>query len=104
MGDTGARHLTSSVYDGRVSSGVSNNVVDESRAGYWGSSTPGAHFIEFNLNTATATSGYNISSIKVIQRGDGSRPQQAWKVAFKLVGSTTFTDYYTLPATGSQTG
>ena len=88
---SGTRHLTSSVYDGLVSSGVGNDVVPASRAGYWGSSTAGAHFIEFNLNTTSATQGYNISSIKVIQRGDSYSPQQAWKVAFKPVGSTTFT-------------
>jgi hypothetical protein len=79
---------------------VSNDVIPETRAGYWGSTTPGAHFIEFNLDTVAAPLGYDVSSIKVIQHGDGFRPRQAWKVAFKPVGSGSFTDYFTLPATG----
>ena len=85
-----------SVYDGQITTGTSTV------AAQWGSTTPGAHYVEFNLNTTTAPQGYDISSIKVIQNGDGFRPRQAWKVAFKPVGSgSSFTDYFTLPATGN---
>ena len=93
---SGARHVTASVFDGQITTSISNTPSAATDGGYWG---PG-HFIEIDLDTTTNTLGYDISSITTIQVGDSFRPGQGYTVQLRTVGGS-FVDLHTVPGLGT---
>jgi hypothetical protein len=85
------RQNTASVFDGQITTSISNTPSPATDGGYWG---PG-HFIEIDLDTTTNTLGYDISSITVIQCGDGYRPGHGYTVQLRTVGGS-FADILTV--------
>ena len=96
-----SRHVTASVFNGKVSTGTGNegNGGDpdaNNAAGYWITDS----FVEFDLDTTANTLGYDISTINIIQRGDGSRPSINVAVSLRTVGGS-FVEIYDTGAVGT---
>jgi autotransporter-associated beta strand protein len=101
VGDA-SRHVTASMFNGKISTGLANgsnggDVNSPTAAGYW---TTGS-YVEFDLDTTTNTYGYDISAIKIIQRGDSFRPSINVTVSLRTVGSNYFVQLYNTGAVGT---
>jgi len=97
----GNRHVTSSLYDGSITTGVSNtgnggDPTAANAAGYYGNN----HFIEFDLDITTNTLGYDVSQIKIIQSGDRFRGGINVDILTRQVGGS-YTSLITPPDAGT---
>ncbi|MCX6925291.1 MAG: immunoglobulin domain-containing protein [Verrucomicrobia bacterium] len=64
--------------------------------------TPAAgSLVTINLNTTASVKGYDLSSIVSLTGTAQNRAQQAYDVAVRQVGSSTFTPLYSVPPVGS---
>lgn len=92
----GPNHNAESTFDGLITTGQSSQDAAETKqAGYW--KTNG--HIQFNLDTSSATAGFDISSISIIQKGGIHRPGMNLTVKLSQVGSDEFHQYYTTGGT-----